>query len=110
MHKEAKNLVKKTAKIAGITCVAAGAVALMTTGAALKALTEGVTNHDIQPLIVDEIAEITRGVAAERGYTLIDIHALTAQHPEWFEKNGVHPSNEGATAIAREVYTVISSK
>lgn len=41
MHKEAKNLVKKTAKIAGVTCVAAGAVALMTTGAALKALTEG---------------------------------------------------------------------
>lgn len=72
--------------------------------------TEGVTNHDIQPLIVDEIAEITRGVAAERGYTLIDIHALTAQHPEWFEKDGVHPSNEGAAAIAREVYTVISSK
>lgn len=41
MHKEAKNLIKKTAKIAGVTCIAAGAVALMTTGAALKALTEG---------------------------------------------------------------------
>lgn len=76
----------------------------------LEGQTEGVTNHDIQPLIVDEIAEITRGVAAERGYTLIDIHALTAQHPEWFAKDGVHPSNEGAAAIAQEVYTVISSK
>ena len=76
----------------------------------LEGQTEGVTNHDIQPLIVEEIAEITRGVAAERGYTLIDIHALTAQHPEWFEKDGVHPSNEGAAAIAREVYAVISSK
>ena len=76
----------------------------------LEGQTEGVTNHDIQPLIVGEIAEITRGVAAERGYTLIDIHALTAQHPEWFEKDGVHPSNEGAAAIAQEVYTVISSK
>ena len=76
----------------------------------LEGQTEGVTNHDIQPLIVEEIAEITREVAAERGYTLIDIHALTAQHPEWFEKDGVHPSNEGAAAIAREVYTVISSK
>ena len=41
MNKEAKSLVKKTARIAGVTCVAAGAVALMTTGAALKALTEG---------------------------------------------------------------------
>ena len=76
----------------------------------LEGQTEGVTNHDIQPLIVEKIAEITRGVAAERGYTLIDIHALTAQHPEWFEKDGVHPSNEGAAAIAQEVYTVISSK
>lgn len=41
MNKKAKNLVKKTAKIAGVTCIATGAVALMTTGAALKALTEG---------------------------------------------------------------------
>ena len=76
----------------------------------LDGQTEGVTNHDIQPLIVEEIAEITREVAAERGYTLIDIHALTAQNPEWFEKDGVHPSNEGAAAIAQEVYSVISSK
>lgn len=76
----------------------------------LEGQTEGVTNHDIQPLIVEEIAEITRGVAAERGYTLIDIHTLTAQHPEWFEKDGVHPSNEGAAAIAQEVYAVISGK
>lgn len=41
MNKEAKNLVKKTAKIAGATCIAAGAVALVTTGAALKALGAG---------------------------------------------------------------------
>lgn len=41
MNQEAKSLVKKTAKIAGVTCIAAGAVALMTTGAALKALSEG---------------------------------------------------------------------
>lgn len=76
----------------------------------LEGQTEGTTNHDIQPLIVNEIAEITRGVAAERGYTLIDIHALTSQHPEWFAKDGVHPSNEGAAAIAQEVYAVIRSK
>lgn len=41
MKKEAKALLTKTAKIAGVTCIAAGAVALMTTGAALKAMTEG---------------------------------------------------------------------
>ncbi len=76
----------------------------------LEGQTEGVTNHDIQPLVVEEIAQITREVADERGYTLIDIHTLTAQHPEWFAKDGVHPSNEGAAAIAREVYTVLTSK
>ena len=76
----------------------------------LEGQTEGVTNHDIQPLIVNEIAEITREVAAERGCTLIDIHALTAQHPEWFEKDGVHPGNEGAAAIAQAVCEVLTGK
>lgn len=75
----------------------------------LEGQTEGVTNHDIQPLVVNEIARITREVAAERGYTLIDIHALTAEHPEWFAKDGIHPGNEGAAAIAREVCAVISA-
>ena len=41
MNKEMKAIVKKTAKIAGVTCIAAGAVALMTSATALKALTEG---------------------------------------------------------------------
>lgn len=76
----------------------------------LEGQTEGTTNHDIQPLIVNEIAEIIRAVAQERGYTLIDIHAFTAEHPEWFEKDGVHPSNEGAAAIAQEVYNVLTGK
>ena len=39
----------------------------------LEGQTEGVTNHNIQPLVVDEIAQITRDVAAERGYTLVEI-------------------------------------
>ena len=55
MKKEAKNLVKKTVKIAGVTCVAAGAIALMTTGAALKALTAGAKYlQDTVKKIIDE--------------------------------------------------------
>lgn len=73
----------------------------------LEGQTEGATEHNIQPLVVDEIAEVIRTVAAERNYTLIDIHKLTAQHPEWFAKDGVHPSNEGAVAIAKEVAAVL---
>lgn len=75
----------------------------------LEGQTEGMTEHDIQPLVVDEIAEVIRNVAAERNYTLIDIHALTAKHPEWFAKDGVHPSIEGAAAIAKEVSAVLTS-
>ena len=41
MNQEMKSFVKKTAKIAGVTCVAAGAIALMASGAALKAVTAG---------------------------------------------------------------------
>ena len=41
MNKEIKMTVKKTAKIAGVTCVALGSAALIASGAALKALTEG---------------------------------------------------------------------
>ena len=70
--------------------------------------TEGLARHDIQPAVVEEIAQIVRDVAAERGCTLIDIHTLTAEHPEWFAKDGIHPSNDGAAAIAQTVADVIT--
>lgn len=76
----------------------------------LEEQTEGVTNHDIQPTVVTEIAAICREVAQEQGYTLLDIHALTAEHAEWFEKDGVHPSDTGAAAIAQAVYDCMLSK
>lgn len=41
MNKKNTSIVKKTVKVGAAVCVAAGAVALMTSGAALKALTEG---------------------------------------------------------------------
>ena len=41
MKKEVVSIIQKSAKIACVTCVAAGAVALITSGAALKAITEG---------------------------------------------------------------------
>lgn len=41
MKKKMKTVVKKTAKIAGVTCLALGSAALIASGAALKALTEG---------------------------------------------------------------------
>lgn len=73
----------------------------------LEGQTEGVTNHNIQPLMVDEIAQVVKEIAEKKGYTLLDIHALTADHPEWFTKDGVHPNNEGAAAIAKAVGNAI---
>lgn len=70
--------------------------------------TTGVTSHDIQPEVMPLIAQIVRDVAQERGYTLIDIYALTLENPEWFVKDGVHPNNDGAAAIADAVYSAIS--
>ena len=41
MEKKAIKLVKKTAKLAGVVCVAAGAIALMTSKTALQVMLEG---------------------------------------------------------------------
>ena len=41
MKKEALEITRKAAKIAGVTCVAAGAIAIVTSGAALVAIAEG---------------------------------------------------------------------
>lgn len=66
--------------------------------------TEGITTYDIQPNLVDEIAEIVKEIATERGYKYIDIYSLTAENPQWFAKDYVHPNSDGATAIANKVY------
>ncbi len=73
----------------------------------LNGQTEGVAMHNIQPLIAAEAAQIVRQVAAERNLPLIDIHALTAQNPQWFTDDGVHPSNAGAKAIAQAVFDAL---
>lgn len=68
---------------------------------------DGLTNYDINPEIVEEIADVIRKVAKERGYALIDINDLTENRSELFNKDHVHPNNDGATAIAKAVYEAI---
>ena len=41
MKQEIKSVLKKTAKIAVVTCLAAGSIAVLTSGVALKAIGEG---------------------------------------------------------------------
>lgn len=66
--------------------------------------TDGLTNYDIQPLIVDEIVRIVRQIASERGYELIDVYTLTENRHDLFNRDNVHPNNAGAEAIAEEVF------
>lgn len=57
------------------------------------------TNFDIQPKVVEAIRNRIRVYALARGYELVDVYDLTQYHREWFSDN-VHPSGEGARAIA----------
>ena len=59
MKKEITSIVKKSAKVGAAVCVAAGAVALMTSGAALKALTEGAKylKNTVKKIINDKPVE-----------------------------------------------------
>lgn len=60
------------------------------------------TNFDIQPDIVQTIKNRIKVYALARGYKLVDIFDITQYHYEWFDDN-VHPSKEGASAIAEAV-------
>lgn len=72
-----------------------------------EGVTEGLSNYDVQPLIIEDIADIVREVASENGYTLIDINNLTENRREFFGKDNVHPNNDGAKAIAESVNNYI---
>ena len=67
-----------------------------------------VTNFDVQVDVIPVIGDVVREVAAARGYHLVDIYAVTAGHPEWFTRDGVHPDNDGAAAIAEAVYQAMT--
>lgn len=70
---------------------------------------EGLTSFDIQPLIIEEIAEEIRSFAREKDYSLIDINALTKDNPSLFCGDRVHPNNSGAALIADTISKYISA-
>ena len=69
----------------------------------------GIAGFDIQPGIVDAIAERLALMPTSSAYpcSVIDIHSLTEAHPEWFEVDGIHPNADGAKAIAQTVADMI---
>lgn len=64
----------------------------------------GLTNFDIQPQYVETVADIIRDYAEENGFKLIEINDLTENRRELFLNDNVHPSVDGAKAIAEEVF------
>ncbi len=70
-------------------------------------VSEGLTNYDIQPLIVETVADIVKEIAEERDLPIIDINSLTENRRDLFGRDNVHPNNEGAKAIAEEVFKAI---
>lgn len=68
------------------------------------------TKFNIQPEIVDQIAAVLREKYKNEDIKIVDIYELTNLHPEWFEKDGIHPNAEGAKAIAMEFEKNILNK
>ena len=74
----------------------------------LKNSTGEQTNFGLRPAYAEIAANIAQEVADAFDYPVIDIHTLTAENPQWFETDGVHPDNDGAAAIAMAVYQAIT--
>ena len=75
----------------------------------LKPSETGAAGFDIQPAIVDEIAKELKMLPLNSNLccSVIDIHALTEAHPEWFKTDGIHPNKDGARAIAETVAEIV---
>lgn len=66
-------------------------------------LADGTVSFGIRQDAMEEITAMIRSLAAEAGYPLLDMYALTAEHREWFLDDGVHPNAAGAAAMAQYI-------
>jgi lysophospholipase L1-like esterase len=57
---------------------------------------------------IREMCCAIKRLALELGCGIIDINEVTAQHPEAFRFDGVHPGGAGATLIAQAVYEALA--
>lgn len=76
---------------------------LMTPPAVFAAEETGDSSFGIQSDAVRQIADAVKGYGEEEGFAVIDLYALTENHPEWFREDGIHPNVEGARQIAAAV-------
>ena len=55
---------------------------------------------------LDEVRTILTEVCASKGVAIVDLYAVTVDHPEWFP-DGVHPTADGNKAIAEAIYDTL---
>ena len=60
-------------------------------------------------IVREQLRPILERISENTGVTLIDLYALTQDHPEWYA-DGLHPTKEGNAAIAQEIYTAITAQ
>lgn len=59
--------------------------------------------YGIQPAVYDSMNAAIAETAEAYDLTLVDIYGLTKDHPEWFLDDGIHLTDEGASAVADAV-------
>ena len=72
-----------------------------------EGITEGLSNYDVQPHLIEDVADIVRDIAKEKNLPLIEINNLTENRRELFGNDNVHPNKYGAKAIAEIIYEAI---
>lgn len=60
-------------------------------------------------IVREALAPILARISEETGAGLIDLYALTQEHPEWYA-DGLHPTKEGNQAIAQKICSAITDK
>ena len=93
MNKEIKTILKKTTKIACVTCVALGGAAMIASGAALKALAEGAR------FVKNNVREI---LAEKSDETVAEAEAIPAEETAAEEAAEAEPVAE-EIIVAEEV-------
>ena len=59
---------------------------------------------------IAEIAGIVKQIGASLSLPVVDIHTATADHPEFFKLDGLHPDGDGDRLIAETLYKTVQEQ